>query len=331
MRAFNYERLKSIANSTSPYRGNKNRFPLFTRRENTKYFLVGKQDGELIFNIVYGSRYDTKHLTKAEFEMYQAAGRGGVHQRGVDEYIMYVAVPHVVGIVRSDNTFEFTNRHYTQGDNKFLSQGAAGYVYNDSRRGGLIYSERNSSRDTPYMLPVYKGMRVDCETMKPLQEFEVIGRNVDRKLSKAMMANYKQFFTVSETMCKVMDMDAFIETANSVYAEYGNATIAGHVDEAMFSRLADNLMHEKPLDAMYLHMFAMNAGRLHSHVRSNSAWGRPSSIEETYATMKRKLVRRLYEENKSIFKEVVYKSGEHLPSSDWGYELRVNGVEVNQC
>ena len=57
MQGLNYKRLDGISNSVSPYRGSLNRFPIGHRRQNTKYFLAGEENGERVFTIVHGDRF----------------------------------------------------------------------------------------------------------------------------------------------------------------------------------------------------------------------------------------------------------------------------------
>jgi hypothetical protein len=320
--SLNYKRLTSITNSVTPYRGAANRFPLGNRKENQKYFLVGKEGGEPIFNIVYGYKYDRKLISKNEYDKLTSEGKSGL---GITDNIHYLwhKVPDIVGRVRSDNSFQFTRDSYNQGHNHFLEQFSAGYFSSDSRRGGLIYSERGSS----YMLPIYKGMRVDCETMRPLEPLVITGKRVDRKSSKELMSRFKDFFTISETMSKVMNMESFLETAITVYHEYGGG---GLKEDEILMKTADTLIRDKPLDAMFLYMIVFNAGRVGVYVHSDGRWSRPESIDTAYTAMKRRLVKHLYETNKSIFKDVEFKLGEQLPSSEWSYKLTVNGKEVIQ-
>ncbi len=67
MQGLNYVRLNSISNSVSPYRGSVNRFPIASRRHNTKYFLVREEDGQRVFDIA--------KTAERRAELYRSIGR----------------------------------------------------------------------------------------------------------------------------------------------------------------------------------------------------------------------------------------------------------------
>jgi hypothetical protein len=279
---------------------------------------------------VYGSKFDKEYISKERYDMYNAAGKAvgyetkSISSTNVKRYYKWNKAPDVIGLVRPDNSFEFVGDSYLMGCNSVMSSFSTGRFSNDSRRGGLLYCQRESTRSVPYMLPIYKGLKVDCDTMRPFEPIVVTGKHVDRKASKALMAGYKDFYAVAETMCKVMDIDLFLETAKSVRDEYGLSPSTGEV-----SIMIDKLTVEKPIDAMFLYMLTFNSGRIDSYIH-NRNWGKPDSPMYIFDLMKRRLNKHLYESNRSIFKDVIYKGGDQLPSSEWGYELTVNGKQVIQ-
>jgi hypothetical protein len=91
----------------------------------------------------------------------------------------------MLGTVRPDNTFEFTNDTYGLGDRIMLSNHSNGYFNVNSRLGGLVYTQGHA------LMPIYKGMRVDCNIMKPTEDFSVFVKNVDRSKSKNLLKNYE--------------------------------------------------------------------------------------------------------------------------------------------
>jgi hypothetical protein len=322
----------SISNSVTPYRGSTNRFPIGNRKECAKYFIVGSEGDKNVFNIVYGSKFVKEYITKEIYDIYNSAGKAVGYESGhtAKKYFSWVKTPDVIGLVRPDNSFEFVGDSYLMGCNSVMSSFSTGQFSNDSRRGGLIYCQRESTRSEPYMLPIYKGLRVDCNTMQPLEPIVVTGKHVDRKASKALMAGYKDFYAVAETMCKVMDINSFIDTAKSIRDEYELHSSLGEETMVTTNKLVTNkLIAEKPIDAMFLYMLTFNSGRIDSYIH-NRNWGKPDSPMYIFDLMKRRLNKHLYESNRSIFKDVIYKGGDQLPSSEWGYELTVNGKQVIQ-
>ena len=338
MRHLEYKRLKSVANSVTPYRGTTNRFPIGNRRENHKYFLVGEEEGKTIFNIVYGQRYERNFVTKEEYDEYLAHGKTAGHSSDTGEYFTWEKAPNFMGVVRSDNSFEFTAKAYYQGERGFLSQCSEGWFYNESRRGGMLYTLNRGGGDKK-MYSIYHGMRVDCNTMKPLDEDIVItGKTVNRKQGKDLLKQYGDFYKICEVMCKSMDGDTFGQTATSIYNEYKPEQNGSSVngwdwlrDTEMAFALADSLIHQAPFDSLILYALALDVYGLRWTVRHGSSnYSNAIAPMNAFEATKRKLNKHLYKKNADVFKPVQYAVGEHLPASEWGYTITVSGVEVEQ-
>ena len=337
MHALNYKRLNSTANSVSPFRGTLNRFPIGSRKHNTKYFLVGEENGERVFTIVYGSRYTYVILSKEEHDTQLKNGVGNLHANqngdGTFNYRRYDRVPNVLGVVRPDNTFEFTGTSYGQGERGILSTYSIGWLSTDSRRGGMIWC-RGQDNDRQIM-PIYHGLRVDCETMRPTKPITIVGRKVDRKAGKNLLDRYTGFYLTTEVMMKAMDYEGFVRTMQDVVNEHMNGfgTIESSTD---YSAKAETLLQTAPLDAAILYMLEWDIGgmrfNLHRFIHSGSP--RYSSNEDTPHTMflnlKRRLNKEVYKANDEVFKKVEYLNCEAYPPSEWGYTVLVDGQEVEQ-
>jgi len=331
MRLLEYKRLLSIANSVTPYRGTANRFPIGSRRENNKFFLVGEEEGKATFNIVYGDRYFKKDITKEEYDEYLAQGRAAGNSSATGEYYTWERAPNFMGLVRSDNSFEFTAAHYGQGEHYFLSKCSQGFFNTDSRRGGMLYT---LSRDGKKMYPIYRGMRVDCETMLPVDKDIVItGRKVNRKEGKDLLKRYEDFYKICEVMCKSMDGKTFEQTATAIYNEYKATDEAGfNIKTEMAFALADSLIHQAPFDSLILYALSLDVHGIRWTVRNggNHPYHSDVSPMNAFVAIKRKLNKYLYTQNESVFEPVQYAMGEHLPASEWGYTITVGGEEVTQ-
>ena len=302
MRYLNYDRLLSVANSVTPYRGTKNRFPIGNRRENNKYFLMGEEEGKAIFNVVYGDRYVKRDITKEEYDEYLAQGKAAGTSSATDAYFTWDKAPNIMGKVRGDNSFEFTAEAYYQGERGFLSQCSQGFFNTDSRRGGMLY------RHGEKMYPIYRGMRVDCETMRPLGEDIVItGRKVNRKEGKNLLKQYVDFYKICEVMCKSMDGKTFEQTATAIYNEYKATDEAGfNIKTEMAFALADSLIHQAPLDALILYALALDVHGIRWAVRNGGTHPYHSDISpmNAFEAIKRRLNKYLYTQNESVFKPV---------------------------
>jgi hypothetical protein len=338
MQGLNYTRLNSISNSVSPYRGSVNRFPIASRRHNTKYFLVREEDGQRVFDIVHGQRWKHVTLTKAEHDNLAKQGstklRSYQHGDGTWEYYTYEVSPNILGVVRPDNTFEFTSNSYGQGDRGILSTYGHGELSTNSRMGGMIWTGRLHGNGTRGAFPIYKGMRVHCESMQPTKPITVVGRKVDRKVGKDLLASYADFYATTEVMTKAMDYEVFVRTMNDVMNDHMGGDIAR--DHTEYSAKAKEIMEVAPLDSAMLYIMGWDIGNMRWNLRRfmDTQFGRYSAHEDTPHTMflnlKRKLNKEIYKQNEKVFKKVEYVDGEMYPPSEWGYTVMVDGVEVKQ-
>ena len=339
MRVLNYRRLNSITHSVSPYRGSVNRFPLGNRRQNNKYFLVRDEDGQRVFDVVYGNTWTGEDLSKEEYEVLEKAGfpRLQKYTNLNDEFVYrrYEVLPNILGVVRPDNTFEFTGRRYGQGERGILSDFSDGWFCTDSRRGGLIWQGRKTADGSRKIVPVYQGLRIDCETMRPVKPITVIGKKVDRKVGKDLLAGYADFYATTEVMTKAMDYDSFVRTMADVISEHvAQDDLSSH--HTKYTEKAETLFATAPLDAAMLYIFAWDIGSMRWNLRRflDSNMSRYSAHEDSphsmFLNLKRKLNKEIYRANDTVFKKVEYVNEEGYPPSEWGYTVIVDGVEVDQ-
>lgn len=341
MIGLNYERLTRTMNVTPPYRGSKNRFPLMTRRQNNKYFLVRDEDGKPVFDIVYGKRWTTHTCDKDTYDQKIAEGARAHgypvydnkgNPTGAFEYYWYEVQPNILGTVRSDNTFEFNANVYHQGERGFLSQFSHGWFTTDSRRGGMVYKEgwNNVSR----IVPIWKGMRIDVSAMIPTESYKTVVHHVDRKKGKQLLSGYERFFKVSEVMLKSLTMEMIVQTAREVVGEVFNDTEAHsrwHKSDEYLAA-AKERMESAPLDAFVLYALGYDIGRFAYMMRwkvTNFNY-ESESVEVLFASTKRKLSKELYKVNRDVFKEVEYEGGKPYPACDWGVKIIVDGKEMVQ-
>ena len=316
-----YARLKKISLTNKPYRGSTNRFPIAGRRQNKKYFLAEQENGEAMFKIIYGWVYAKEPVAPEDAAELRTAGKSISIDPDTGQNYLWIQKPFEVGVVRSDNSFEFTASGYHQGANRFLSDVSYGYFSNDSRRGGMVF---NSSRNGFY--PIHHGMRVDIASMKPTKPITIIGKTVDRKASKKLMAEHQDFFKVAETMCKAMTLGSWLDTAKDIYLEHDIETTS----ESVTLKLAEAMKSSAPIDAVVLYALGMNIDGFKWKIKNPSSWHHHKEAVDMFNTMKTKLCKQIYKENASTFKTVTYEMGKAYPPSAWGYTLMVDGVEVEQ-
>jgi hypothetical protein len=296
---------------------------------------VREEDGQRVFDIVHGQRW--KHITLTEAEHDECAKQGMPRlnkykqQDGTWEYYRYEVYPDIVGVVRPDNTFEFTAERYGQGNRSILSSYSLGWLCTESRRGGMIWMGNGRRK----AMPIYNGLRVDCDTMQPTKPITVIGRKVDRKLGKTLLAKYADFYMTTEVMTKAMNYDVFVKTMVEVVNEH-LGEINSNTDWSVFTGKADTLVDSAPLDAAMLYIYAWDVGNMRWNVRRfmDTQYSNFSAHEDEPHTMflnlKRRLNKEIYKANDDVFKKVEYTNCEMFPPSEWGYTVMVDGVEVEQ-
>jgi len=116
-----YQKLAEQTLNSKPYRGTHNRFPIGKRSQSNKYFLVDEENDEKIFRVHYGDYMKYTEISEETYEYHRGKINSYVLKQGNGKYLMGNSIPHQLGIVRPDNTFEFTAQRLLQGCNQILS------------------------------------------------------------------------------------------------------------------------------------------------------------------------------------------------------------------
>ena len=351
MKAFNYKRLLEITNTVPSFRGNVNRFPIGNRKQNGKYFLRRDEDGYTVFDIVYGETWHSTEIDRLEYIRLKLENRkfrkatgtqrahtyvmkwrkysdvGGVWTQGKDcEYHRRDRGHNIMGTVRPDNSFEFTKSRYWQGDRCFLSQHSAGWFSTDSRRGGMVFYDNNDQQ----FHPIWKGLRVNCDTMEAVTPYEVVIHHVDRKSGKGLLSKYEHMFKVSEVMLKAMDLNLINSTCMDIVdGIFGVGEHKKHISVGLLEH-AEKLIEDAPLDALLLFTLAHDVRHVGYRMRYGMNNHSDDTPENIFMATKRKIAKEVYKENPEILKEVSCGSGKRYPACDWGVKVMVNGQQVEQ-
>ena len=335
MKALEWDRLTNISKTVKPYRGTTNRFPIDKRTHNTKCFYVEERNGEQVYVITYGFRHNEHYHTKAEYE----ANPSRIHHRQWEEdeskmYVSYTPVPRELGIVRSDNTFEFTAPYYGQGDNQIMTMWSRGTFFRSSRHGGMVYRSNSSFH------PIFKGMKVDCDTVMPAEgsEYKVVGKRVSRKDAKEFLSGYDDFYKVNEVMFKAMEyknfMDTVADVAEQVNAKFDSWCLDSDVRRNLYKFFEDN-KDTAPLDACCAFVLADDIQnmyrRVREHVKQQASYRMEDlELQNLFDNVKRRLNKELYRKNPQCMKLTEYTPYQYYAPSEWGVEVYVNGNEVEQ-
>jgi hypothetical protein len=356
MKALNYKRLLEITNTVPSFRGNVNRFPIGNRKHNNKYFLRRDEDGYIVFDIVYGETWNSTEIDRLEYIRLKLEHRKFRKATGTERAQTYVLKwrkhtvvdgkwtqskeceyhrrdrgHNIMGTVRPDNSFEFTKSRYWQGDRCFLSHHSGGWFSTDSRRGGMVYAV-DMQDDNAVFHPIWKGLRVNCDTMEAITPYEVVINHVDRKSGKGILSKYEHMFKVSEVMLKAMDLNSInntcIDIVDGIFGEGKHKERIGREKE--YKEHAEKLINDAPLDALLLFNLAYDVRHVGYRMRYGMNNHTDDTPENIFMATKRKIAREIYKQNPDILKEVSCGSGKRYPACDWGVKVMVNGQQVEQ-
>jgi hypothetical protein len=359
-------RIKRIMANDKPYRGNDNRFPLASRTHRHKYFLVDELNGETIYRIIYGEIRSHEELTSAEYAELKKqklpsneklSDQSYTISTGekTERYYKIISKPNELGIVREDNTFEYTGNHFNQGDNIFMSSMLCVDQRTSSPHGGLIMCMRSrgyrlNAEEVDTMIPIFKGLRIYLDTFKPHEscDYKVTSHKVSRKNGKEFLKRYEDFYKISESMMKSMQYEHFLGLAYEIIMEEGDYTHevyeTYYISSSMEKKLIDlayKNLNDKPIDALIMFATAYDidrfwdrlrnyASRLKDKQRASYNWTGDLELDKFFLTIKRRLNKEVYKANPSVMKVVEHEQGKYYPPSAWGIQVTVNGNEVEQ-
>lgn len=358
MARFEYKSLDHITQTTNPYRGTKNKYPIGNRKHSHKYFISDYLNGEQVYRIFYGKAYREVYLPDDEsVAIAMARGEHVVKREGKGMPFYHEVIPNEVGIVRPDNTFEFTTKSLHQGLCMFINDFIGGYIYRSSRHGGYVYNSVDNSRGQSVFHPLFKGIRFGLGENKNVHEvskYQLFGRSVNRKESKQLMSKYSDMFKVSEIMAKTMRPEDFVMTAIEVANEAYDINLldehtGGHVYASEAKRkkaleVAEARIESAPLDALLIYavVHQVDGAQLYrlyhqgsaikgtTNNRHNSYYARLLNPEGIVEATKRKLSRELYEKTPEVMNVRELEAGKPYKQSDWGFTITVNGKEVER-
>ena len=331
-----YEALLEQTRKELPYRGTHNRFPVGSRKQSNKYFLTDERDGESIARVIYGERRQYNVISKEMHDHLKGKINANVIERGSPEERVYYridTVPNELGIVREDNTFEFTAHHLNQGENNILTKWSYGYFNTSARHGGVVHSGLRVFH------PVWQGARFSMDDNgKAYKPYQVFGLAVKRKEAKDHFKSYEKFFTVSKTMALAMEWETFRRTAIEVIDEHITGfdwnNLHGWFDpkrQEEFLAAGKSLQDTAPLDAYILYVCGFSYNILNRiNTGKNYAWEKDSTMDKIYLNFHRRITQDIYRSTPELFKEVEYEGSKGFPANNWGIKVLVDGQQVKQ-
>jgi len=353
MKSLSYERLSRIVKDIKPYRKTKNskdtrdRYPLDWRKHGYKCFFVEKDaNGDNEYHVAYQHVYNQVETTKEEYDAIVAKQSWGARDQGGGVYTKYVRDWHVLGIVRKDNTFEFTTETMHQGDRMFLTSLTGVYhseVVSSVKHGGTIYREyeRDEEKSTSYdrwdtvwkdtiVIPLFKGQRINIETNRSVLNYEVRLPYVNRQRSKEVMAEYREPLQIAEMFFKAMTSEVFASEMQEVFKEVFGDEEPWASKEAVDRMLA---YAETQIDKdLYKYMYAL---MLSNRVLNSWQIGQNNPYYKNYThfpltyfqSARTKFIKTIKLCN-HVLDDKVYSANELYPSNTWAVRIFIDGERV---
>lgn len=341
-----YEKLLGITKSTYPFRGTKE-YPIHDRRHGHKRFEVvevEKSDGtkDVEFHIYYGYTYDTKTVSKEEYTaaIKQHAKTGwpktytGYHNdKNEISYHLSTRTRAKVGIVRSDNTFEFTNLPYFhQGVAMFLSNWLQ-RVWASTRQGGMILFDRTSRN----MHPVFAGLRINLDTFQPHEScnYVLYKKVVNRSRGHAARKKYEKQMRVARAMFSAMNKETMLSQMKDILEEVRNTEESNRhygltyiQKEALASYVLENI-HDDPVGAIMARMMVDNTFFIRQSLNGYSGYAAETAPVTYFELAKINVLRDIYVATDAVDEEAIPMGG-HIPSSRWPFKIMLDGKQVKQ-
>lgn len=342
-----YERLSNIVRDIKPYGKTKasidtrDRYPFDWRKHSHKCFFVEKDaQGNDEYHIAYQQNYKRVEITEDEYKTIQASQDSWMANKN-SEGVYTKSVRHwtILGIVRNDNTFEFTSDYMGQGDRMYLTSTLGVYrgeIVSSIKHGGTIYREyvgsyREGFKDT-MVIPIFKGQRFNIDTNRSVIDYEVQLPYVNKQRNKGIMAKYKDELNFAETMFKTMTNEVFASEMQDVYNEvfptdtkpsWPNGEAVQTVCEYANENLRDDLY--RYMYALMLSSRVLNAWNIGT---GNKYYTQYINEPHTYfQATKKKFIKGIKLLN-NVLDNKVYKANEMYPSNTWAVKILVNGSEV---
>lgn len=304
----NYESLVNKVKNSKPYRGSGNAYPLGYREYSARHFRA-MDDGS--FTIWYLHREFSDKIQQGE----------------VDNGWWRDKKP--LGVVRPDNSFEFTTQNgLHQGENILLSELLGVYVHQVKSKGGAVMS----TGDGEY--PIFTGLRFDIGTKKPLTQFTVVQPTLNRKRSNEYMKQYKEFLDVYPMFIKAMNDKAALEVIRDLYNQY-NKFYGAEFNDQTLKEVVDKKHYVDAAFIMYLLKTHWVRSNFHYHWREDNAGTSEPRLPREWqdsiqGTVSRHFRKTMLAETKEAFDWVNLPMGK-LPATTWEHKIvSPTGEELRQ-
>lgn len=365
-----YARLKEITETQKPYRKTTNRYPLSYRNHTGKCFFVEQgADGQPEYHIAYQHYWKTKYITEAEAnEIREKNGWVGTEDAVTSNgetieptrYYTYEKIWNIIGVVRADNTFEFTQDYSLhQGTRYFLTMMfgkgkeqdvSHAHVTSSIRHGGVCYFENKvcgyhddhptwAKYKASMVIPLFQGQKIDLGSNRSVLNYQVQLPTVDRKRSKAVMEKYQDNLKLTNAMFKTMSSEVFCseleEVFTEIYGEEGCPDRPQWPSYAVTDRALSWAREQMDTDffkSVYAYMMGWRLGNAWyigrgkeavSYSRHSDSYHPNSYYHQVITKLKREM-----QKAHDTFTYKTLEQNEAYPSNAWGVKVIVDGSEV---
>lgn len=319
IRRISYDRLVQRVATNKPYKGSGNAYPLGERRYSDRHF---RREEDGTFTIWYADRETVDNKFGRTNDKQTVFGNSPNYYEN-----------HMLGRVHPDNSFEFTTGT-SQGENMLLSEALCAWVHHDKSKGGTVYEKRRVG-GSKYVHPVFRGLRINCETGEAMTPYSVFLPVVKRKAANEVMDKYQEFINTFSVMISSMDERGIWEVFTDLYTHEGesNRDTWRSLDMAVVKRLIDE---RKYVDAGCL--FTMLSKT--SHMQWRVEWYMDRDIQTGNGSLGHNWVdqaikdvgtnfrKRILKQHPEVFTFTELDKGDPLPSSQWGVDIRVGDQSV---
>jgi len=311
----NFKNLEYISRS-KPFRGSDNAWPLGDRRYSARHFRK-EEDGS--FSIWYLNREVSDGLSKDTLaeERKQYASRYESQK---------------LGIVRSDNSFEFINSS-GQGENMMLREALRGGLGYNVNKGGLVFHRGQ------HIHPVFRGLRIDCDSGESRTDYKLFQSVVKRKEAHQYMKQFNEFKTIAPVMLNSMDAAGIIQVYDDMYEIHRDSF------KDLNGKYVMQLIHEgKYVDALCLfsmienHLWEIRHGVKFRHEAREEGLAVPNHLNNIPSRFKERTMRVLQTKfrdtavstQQDLFELRELQAGRELPESKWDLLITVNGMPMKR-
>jgi hypothetical protein len=317
------------------------RYPMENRSNRQNIFELVETDKDIEFHVAHGYRYKEVEISEARYKMLEGVRGAKVFKKEHDhqqfDFFTMDISPRTLCIVRSDDSVEYANHSFYQGDNMKMSDWMGGYQYDSYRMSGTAWSGGYSGATKTVNHPVFNGLRINADHQPVNQNIQVFRRTVNRKKSKELMMSYKEAFKSPDALLRCMDVETMLVSAKDILDEHEAKINEGgsrnYIGNSEYFKLAEEALADKAnFDAVVLYAMSMQLDGFNHWAMDNwrngltRSYHRMTEPRNLVTRLVTNLSKRLYKEHKPFDEEEVdFKT---VTPSQWGIRVMVDGMEV---